>query len=116
MKKLMDIWFEAESYTVKFSTPKYVITVLKYIGTVLQLLLCTIIFIFLLILRLVHLGYYPISFGIDKISTLKLHKPKPKEPFKPLTPGYNKHGYPDNIKRPDGPISEKEYENMRKVL
>ena len=109
MKKLMDIWFEAESYTVKFSTPKYVITVLKYIGTVLQLLLCTIIFIFLLILR-------PISFGIDKIRTLKLHKPKPKEPFKPLTPGYNKHGYPDNIKRPDGPISEKEYENMRKVL
>ena len=105
----MDIWFEAESYTVRFSTPKYVITVLKYIGTILQLLLCTIIFIFLLILR-------PISFGIDKISTLKLHKPKPKEPFKPLTPGYNKHGYPDNIKRPDGPISEKEYENMRKVL
>ena len=109
MKKLMDIWFEAESYTVKFSTPKYVITVLKYIGTVLQLLLCTIIFIFLLILR-------PISFGIDKISTLKLHKPKPKESLKPLTPEYNKHGYPDNIKRPDGPISEKEYENMRKVL
>jgi hypothetical protein len=113
MKKLINIWFEAESYTVKLSSREYVITVLKYIGTILQLLLCTIIFIFLLILR-------PILFGIDKISTLKLHKsepkPKTKEPFKPLTPGYNKHGYPENLKRPDGPISEKEYENMRKVL
>jgi len=109
MKKLIDIWFEAESYTVKFTSYEYVITVLKYIGTILQLLLCTIVFIFLLIFGI-------ISLGIDKINTLKLHKPKRKEPFKPLTQGYNKHGFPDDVKRTDGHLSEKEYENMRKVL
>jgi hypothetical protein len=114
MKKLIDIWFDAESYTIKLTkliSYEYVITVFKYIKTILQLLLCAIIFSFLFVFEL-------ILFGIDKISTLKLRKPKvePEIDIKPMVPEYNKHGIPKDVGRRDGPITEKDYENMRKVL
>ena len=117
MKKIIDIWFDAESYTVKVTSYQYIITAFKYIEAIFQIILCAIIFTFLLVFELTLLG-------IDKISTLKLHKPKLKQ-IKPTQPPplesiisekYNEHGIPEDVGRKDEPMSEKEYSELRKVL
>ncbi len=112
----MDIWFDAESYTVKVTSYQYIITAFKYIEAIFQIILCAIIFTFLLVLELTLLV-------IVKISALKLYKPKLKQ-IKPTQPPltsvvsekYNKHGMPETISKKSGPMSEKEYSDLRKVL
>ena len=116
MKKIIDIWFDAESYTVKVTSYQYIITAFKYIEAIFQIILCAIIFTFLLVLELTLLV-------IVKISALKLYKPKLKQ-IKPTQPPlasvisekYNKHGMPETISKKSGPMSEKEYSDLRKVL
>ncbi len=116
MKKIIDIWFDAESYTVKVTSYQYIITAFKYIEAIFQIILCAIIFTFLLVLELTLLV-------IVKISALKLYKPKLKQ-IKPTQPPltsvvsekYNKHGMPEAISKKSEPMSEKEYSELRKVL
>jgi len=119
MNKLTEIWFKAEDLAVQFSQTKFTDISVKVLKTISLFIICVIAICYLLIQE-----------GISLIFKEKKHIPTPPKndlskdgPLRSIMSEkygeieeYNEHGFPKNLKRTDGPMSEKEYTELRKVL
>ena len=112
MKKLIDMWFEAEEIALQFSQTKFYDIGAKLIKTLVLFVVCVIALTYLLMSSVV-------SFVMNCLNKVKKPKPKPI-PQPPLasvmSEKYNEFGVPEDVSKKDGPISENDYENLRKVL
>lgn len=109
MKKIIDMWFDAEQIAVQFSQTSVYDVGSKIIKTVVLFMVCLIGLAYLLLSMIT-------SFAITWLRGVEKEEKPPLPKTMPAETSYTATGLPNELGKKGEGMSENDYENLRKVL